>query len=96
MIDFVGFDWDDGNWPKCGKHGVSKEEIEELLLSSPSLFEDPFQPESRFRAIGIIHSGKYVYVVFCFRTKNNNKLIRPISARYMHKKEIERYASRQT
>ena len=24
-----GFDWNDGNWPKCGKHGVSGAEIEE-------------------------------------------------------------------
>ena len=27
----AGFDWDEGNWPKCGKHGVSREEIEEVL-----------------------------------------------------------------
>ncbi len=37
---FGGFDWDSGNWPKCGKHGVSKEEIEELFHSSPGLFDD--------------------------------------------------------
>jgi len=27
-----GFEWDDGNWPKCGKHGVSRAEIEQALL----------------------------------------------------------------
>ena len=26
-----GFGWDDGNWPKCGKHGVSRSEIEQVL-----------------------------------------------------------------
>ena len=25
------FEWDAGNWPKCGKHGVSKAEIEFVL-----------------------------------------------------------------
>jgi hypothetical protein len=23
-----GIQWDGGNWPKCGKHGMSREEIE--------------------------------------------------------------------
>ncbi len=26
-----GFDWDAGNWPKCAKHGLSKQEIEEVF-----------------------------------------------------------------
>ena len=30
-MEFDGFDWDDGNWPKCGKHGVGQAEIEALL-----------------------------------------------------------------
>ncbi|TBN45900.1 BrnT family toxin, partial [Paracoccus sediminis] len=25
-MKIAGFDWDDGNWPKCGKHGVSRAE----------------------------------------------------------------------
>jgi uncharacterized DUF497 family protein len=29
----TGFQWDDGNWPKCAKHGVSKAEIEEVPRS---------------------------------------------------------------
>jgi len=31
-MEIAGFDWDSGNWPKCGKHGVSREEIERLFL----------------------------------------------------------------
>jgi hypothetical protein len=30
-MEFEGFYWDDGNWPKCGKHGVSKRTIEALF-----------------------------------------------------------------
>jgi uncharacterized DUF497 family protein len=30
-------------------------------------------------------------VVFTFRCREGLRLIRPISARYMHKKEIEKY-----
>jgi uncharacterized protein len=29
-----GFDWDSGNWLKCGKHGVAREEIEQVLLGA--------------------------------------------------------------
>ena len=31
---FLGFEWDEGNWPKCGKHGVTREEIELLFASA--------------------------------------------------------------
>jgi uncharacterized DUF497 family protein len=31
-MKIAGFYWDSGNWPKCGKHGVSREEIERLFL----------------------------------------------------------------
>jgi hypothetical protein len=33
-MEFDRFDWDHGNWPKCGKHGVGKAEIE-AVLSDP-------------------------------------------------------------
>ena len=32
------FDWDEGNWPKCGKHGVSRSEIERMFFSDPWIF----------------------------------------------------------
>jgi hypothetical protein len=32
-----------------------------------------------------------VFIVFTLRRKGEEALIRPISARYMHKKEIEAY-----
>ena len=48
----AGFDWDDGNWTKCGKHGVSVEEIEQVLLGNPAVMSDPHPDEPRMRAIG--------------------------------------------
>jgi hypothetical protein len=35
--------------------------------------------------------GRGVFIVFTLRRKGDEVLIRPISARYMHKKEIEAY-----
>ena len=47
--------------------------------------------ESRFRAIGNTHKGRHVFVVFAIREKEGKSYIRPISARYMHRREIEHY-----
>ncbi len=30
-IKICGINWDEGNWPKCAKHGVSKKEVEYLF-----------------------------------------------------------------
>jgi uncharacterized DUF497 family protein len=50
-VKVAGVDWDDGNWPKCGKHGVSLEEIEQVLLGNPAVMPDPHPDEPRLRAI---------------------------------------------
>jgi len=89
-MKFSGFNWDDGNWPKCGKHGVSREEIEQLFLGgrarvAPDL-KHTSPGESRHIAVGHV-GGRAVFVAFAFR----DGLIRPISARYMHTKEARRY-----
>jgi len=49
------------------------------------------QLEERFLAVGQDGEGRHLFIVFTFRTKNDLNYIRPISARYMHKREIERY-----
>ena len=90
-MKIAGFDWDDGNWPKCGKHGVSRVEIEQVLLGKPAVMADPYPGESRMRAIGRTEAGRYVFLVFMFRTISSQTRLRPISARYMHQKEIDRY-----
>jgi uncharacterized DUF497 family protein len=88
-----GFDWDDGNWPKCGKHGVTREEIESLFESRPWIFPDEkhSEREQRFLAIGVCHSGRHLFVAFTLRERDGKKFIRPISARYMHRKEVKHY-----
>lgn len=90
-MDIIGFDWDNGNWPKCGKHGVSRNEIEQVFSGSPAVQADPFPDEPRMRAIGKTAAGRYVFVVFMLRELNGLTMLRPISARFMHQKEIDHY-----
>jgi uncharacterized DUF497 family protein len=90
-VKVAGFDWDDGNWPKCGKHGVSLEEIEQVLLGNPAVMPDPHPDEPRLRAIGRTKAGRFVFLVFMLRQDDVQTLLRPISARFMHQKEIDHY-----
>jgi uncharacterized protein len=87
-----GFDWDDGNREKCQKHGVSIAEIEALFMNAPRIAPDPkhSDDEDRMIAVGRTNSGRPVFVAFTIRTKNR-RLIRPVTARYMHAKEIAAY-----
>lgn len=89
----AGFDWDLGNRAKCAKHGVTVAEIEGLFRGPVSVFPDPAHSttEERFKAIGRTEAGRIVFVVFTLRTLRERTLIRPISARYMHRKEIAAY-----
>ena len=93
-MKIAGFDWDSGNWPKCGKHGVSREEIEQVLLGAPAVMSDPNPGEPRMRAIGKTQLGRYVFLVFMPRQVDTKTMLRPISARYMHQKEIDHYENK--
>lgn len=90
-MKIAGIDWDEGNWPKCGKHGLSQTEIAEVLTGTPAVMPDPHPDEPRMRAIGKTADGRYVFVVFMLREINQQTKLRPISARYMHQKEIAHY-----
>ncbi len=87
----AGVDWDSGNWPKCGKHGVSKAEIETALLTMTLRVPDPNPSEERFRTAKVLPNGRAVFVVFTHRHRPDGVFLRPISARYMHRKEVESY-----
>ncbi len=91
-----GFDWDAGNWPKCAKHGVTREALETAFAGELVFFKDPFDTsiEARFRAVGEDEAGRKLFIVFCFRVKQGAMLIRPISARYMHVEEVIDYDRR--
>ena len=92
-MDFAGFDWDSGNRKKCQKHGVSIAEIESLFDRPVVVLPDKenAQSERRFRAIGTTSKKRNAFVVFTERDRGNGVLIRPISARYMHKREVQSY-----
>ena|ERR1700683_2375388 len=92
-IDVTGFDWDRGNREKCCKHGVSIAEIEAVLSGSPLIAPDPVHSarEDRLIAVGRNTNGRLLFIAFTIRTRMGRQLIRPVSARYMHAKEIERY-----
>lgn len=94
-MKITGFDWDESNWPKCGKHGVSREEIEEMLSGHPAVMVDPHPEEPRMRAIGQTDAGRHVFVVFMLREIGGRTKLRPISARYMHQKEVTHYEGRE-
>jgi hypothetical protein len=92
-MEFSGFDWDSGNREKCQKHGVSVHEIESLFFGVVMVNPDPAHSkrEERFKAIGTTARGRKVLVVFTLRQKDGETFLRPISARYMHQKEVEHY-----
>ena len=89
----AGFDWDDGNRSKCRKHGVSAKEVESLFLGPIIILPDEGHSgaETRFKAVGETPAGRHVFLVFTIRDKRGKRYIRPISARYMHRKEVEHY-----
>ena len=89
------FDWDAANTKKCQKHGVSIAEIESLFISMPIVYPNVKHPgaEARYSAIGRNAVGRGLFVVFTFRERDSMRIIRPISARYMHQKEINYYES---
>ena len=92
-MEFDGFDWDGGNSTKCQKHGVSIAVVEEQFRRGLTILPDSAhsQTEQRFRAIGRTAKGRALFIVFTIRQSGGEVLIRPISARYMHKKEADHY-----
>lgn len=81
--DEVEFDWDEGNLDKSRrKHGVTPEEAESVFLDEKSLII-----EERFIIVGRSNEDRNLFIVFTIREEK----IRIISARRMHKEEVEKY-----
>ena len=93
VVTVAGFDWDAGNRAKCRKHGVSVAEVEGLFSRSLLIIPDSAhsQGEERLRAIGRTAMGRSVFLVFTIRERAGKRFIRPVSARYMHRKEVKHY-----
>lgn len=66
-----------------------------MLSGSPLVAPDMKHSlnEQRFIAVGRNAVGRPLFVAFTLRRQENGLTIRPISARYMHNKEIARYES---
>lgn len=47
--------------------------------------------EKRLRAVGKTKQDRWVFIVFTIRERSGDRYLRPVSARYMHRQEIERY-----
>jgi len=93
-IAFSGFVWDEANRAKCQEHGVSTAEVEYVLAHAATLIVPDLKnsrAEPRFLAIGRTAADRYAFVVFTPRPTGDRILMRPISARYMHGKEIKKY-----
>jgi uncharacterized DUF497 family protein len=90
-MKIAGIEWDHGNWPKCGKHGVSQDEIEYVLRNMDFRSRDPNVTEERYRTALKTPSERSVFVVYTHRVKSSQIYLRPLSARYMHDKEVRAY-----
>ena len=90
---FSGFDWHAGNRAKCEKHGVTIPEIEALFSEPLLIVPDAThsKSETRIRALGSTSAGRMIFLVFTVRLKGGRRMVRPISARYMHAKEVATY-----
>lgn len=84
----TGFDWDEGNARKNEKHGVTQSEIEQIFFRQPLIVAADTkhsQVEVRYHSLGRTNADRWLHVTFTLR--GNGTLIRPISARNMHRKE---------
>ena len=90
----VGFDWDAGNARKNEKHSVTQTEIEQVFFRQPLIVtvdSDHNATESRYHALGRTDQDRWLHVTFTLR--GEGMLIRPISARTMHRKERPIYGA---
>ena len=87
------YEWDGGNFAKCQSHGVTIAEIEYVLDGDPFIGPDYEHSglEDRNFAVGFNRSGRPIFVVFTMRMSGEREMVRPLSARYMHRKEVSRY-----
>ena len=67
--------------------------IESMFQRPVAVFPDPAHSdqEERFKAIGKNDEDRSIFVVFTLRSQRGQVFIRPISARYMHQREVDYY-----
>jgi uncharacterized DUF497 family protein len=77
-IAYEGFDWDYGNLLHAQHHDISQELLYFLDTKNTS-------SEKRWIAVGEIEPKRFAFVAFTIRTVGSDRLIRPISARHIHR-----------
>jgi len=89
--NFIEFDWDKWNLDKNYlKHEITPKEAEEVFISEEAFVVPDIKHskvEKRLIILGKTLTGKKLFVVFTMRREK----IRIISARRMHRKEVEKY-----
>ncbi len=94
-MEFIGFDWDEGNRDKnWKKHRVSDAECEEVFFHQPLVVRyDPSHSGEgpRYRALGQTAGGRKLFVAFTMR----DNLVRVVSGRKMTAREEKFYGSRE-
>jgi uncharacterized DUF497 family protein len=73
--------------------GLSAEPPQRCRFIAPDLKHS--RAEERLIAIGTTDAGRHVYLAFTVRATDGQQRIRPVSARYMHPKEIVSYEQTQ-
>jgi hypothetical protein len=70
------------------------DEIEHVLSGEPAVMADRGEhvSETRYNAVGRNREGRHLFIVFVIRHDAGLTLLRPVSARYMHAREVMRYA----
>jgi uncharacterized DUF497 family protein len=91
-MEYVAFDWDEGNSRKNEKHGITKAEVEQAFLNKPLIVASDVkhsQQEARFHALGRTDANRCLLITFTER--EDGTLVRPISARAASRKERKIY-----
>ena len=89
--DTSGFDWDKQNAGHIAKHKIRPEEVEEVLLNSPTpVTEEIHNGEERFLDIGHTQAGKVLWVWWTLRDGK----MRTVTAWVASRQEREEYYAR--
>lgn len=90
-LDFDNFDWDDGNYSHCQAHGIGIGIIESFFTQELLYFVDKRNSdnEKRWIAVGRTQSKRLIFVAYTIRKIGDERLLRPISARYIHRNSKE-------
>src|ERR1700739_4085426 len=87
-----GFEWDEANAVKnIIRHNTYPDEIEETFYNRYKLRKTKQEGYSLY---GVTDAGRYLFVVFIFKKKNDRNIARVISAREITQKEKRYYQSK--